>query len=191
MGGKPISTQVRNLIVRDIQKGLSQRNIAKNYEVSRGAVEQIRRKFQSTGSVADRIGRGRKRATSNREDIRIVREVKKNPKITVREIRENIHLDVSDRTVRRRLSEANLHSRFARKRPFISAINKKKRLQFARKYANMPLDFWKKILWTDESKFELFGQKKRIRVWRKHGEELQDRHIQKTVKHGVVSHGQE
>lgn len=60
MGGRSISTQVRNLIVRDIQKGLSQRNIAKNYEVSRGAVEQIRRKFQSTGSVADRIGRGRK-----------------------------------------------------------------------------------------------------------------------------------
>lgn len=59
-----------------------------------------------------------------------------------------------------------------------------KRLQFARKYVNMSLDFWKKILWTDENKFELFGQKKRIRVWRKPGEELQDRHIQKTVKHG-------
>lgn len=184
MGGRSISTQVRNLIVRDIQKGLSQRNIAKNYEVSRGAVEQIRRKFQSTGSVVDRIGRGRKRATSKREDMKIIREVKKNPKITVREIQENIYLTVSDRTVRRRLNEANLHSRFARKRPFISVINKKKRLQFARKYANMSLDFWKNILWTDESKFELFGQKKRIRVWRKHGEELQDRHIQKTVKHG-------
>ncbi|XP_025265594.1 uncharacterized protein LOC112638308 [Camponotus floridanus] len=100
MGGRSISTQVRNLIVRDIQKGLSQRNIAKNYEVSRGAVEQIRRKFQSTGSVADRIGRGRKRATSKREDMKIIREVKKNPKITVREIQENIYLTVSDRTMK-------------------------------------------------------------------------------------------
>lgn len=184
MGGRSISTQVQNLFVRDIQNCFSQRNIPKNYEVSRGAVEQIRRKFQSTESVADRIGRGRKRATSKREDMKITREVKKNPKITVREIQENIHLTVSDRTVRRRLNEANLHSRFARKQPFISVINKKKRLQFARKYANLSLDFWKNILWTDESKFELFGQKKRIRVWRKHGEELQDRHIQKTVKHG-------
>lgn len=184
MGGRSISTQVRNLIMRDIQIGLSQRNIAKNYEVSRGAVEQIRKKFQSTGSVADRIGRGRKRVTSKRKDMKIIREVKKNPKITVREIQENIHLTVSDLIVRRRFNEANLHSRFARKRPFISVNNKKKRLQFVRKYANMSLDFWKNILWTDESKFELFGQKKRIRVWRKHGEELQDRHIQKTVKHG-------
>ena len=184
MGGKRISTQVRNLIMRDIQKGHSQRKIAKNCGISRGAVEQISKKFQSTGSVADKIGRDRKRATSKREDMNIIREVKKNPKITVREIQENINLNVSDRTVRRRLTEANLHSRFARKRPFISAINKKKRLQFARKYANMSLDFWKQILWTDESKFELFGQKRRIRVWRKHGEELQDCCVQKTVKHG-------
>jgi len=184
MGGKSISTQIRNLIVRDIKRGLSQRNIAKRYEVSRGAVEQISKKFQSTGSVADRSGRGRNRATSKREDTKIIREVKKNSKITVREIRENIDLNVSDRTIRRRLREANLYSRFAHKGPFISATNKKKRLQFAQRYANMSLDFWKKVLWTDESKFELFGQKKRVRVWRKHGEELQERHIQKTVKHG-------
>ena len=46
------------------------------------------------------------------------------------------------------------------------------------------MEFWKRVLWTDESKFEFFGCKQRFRVWRKTGEELQDRHLQKTVKHG-------
>jgi len=180
MGGKSISTQIRNLIVRDIKSGFSQRSIAKKYEVSRGAVEQISKKFQSTGSVADRSGRGRKRATSKREDIKIIREVKKNSKITVREICENINLNVSDRTIRRRLREANLYSRFAHKRPFISTINKKKRLQFAQRYANMSLEFWKKVLWTDESKFELRQLKKKSQLKKKNMEE-EERSLQEVI----------
>lgn len=49
----------------------------------------------------------------------------------------------------------------------------------------MSLDFWKKILWTDENKFELFGQKKRIRVWRKNTEKsFKIVTFKKTVKHG-------
>ena len=124
--------------------------------------QQITKKFQTTGSVADRSGRGRKRATSKRADAKIIREVKKNSKISVRQIREKVNLNVSDRTVRRRLREANLNSRYALKRSFMGAANKKKRLEFAERYANMTMDFWKNVLWTDESKFELFGQKRAL-----------------------------
>jgi len=35
-----------------------------------------------------------------------------------------------------------------------------------------------------ENKFELFNRKTRLRVWRKLGEEYQERHLQQTVKHG-------
>ena len=37
----------------------------------------------------------------------------------------------------------------------------KKRLAFAKKYVNMPKSFWKKIMWSDESKFELQQLKKK------------------------------
>lgn len=43
----------------------------------------------------------------------------------------------------------------------------KKRLAFARNYFNMPLAFWKNIVWSDESKFELRQLKKKHQVWRK------------------------
>jgi len=46
------------------------------------------------------------------------------------------------------------------------------------------MEFWKRVLWTDESKFGLLGCKRRLRVWRETGRELKDRHLQKTVKHG-------
>ncbi|CAH2088492.1 unnamed protein product [Euphydryas editha] len=47
----------------------------------------------------------------------------------------------------------------------------------------MPLSFWKKVVWSDESKFELFGTKKRRKVWRKSNQALEDK-IAKPVKFG-------
>ena len=35
----------------------------------------------------------------------------------------------------------------------------KKRLAFAKKYVNMPISFWKKIVQSDESKFETIEEK--------------------------------
>lgn len=184
MTGRQISYQVRSLIIKDCKRGVSQRKIAQKYEVNKSAVQKLYKKFLNTGTVADQFGRGRTRSTTWRDDANIIRMVKKDSRTTVRNIRESLQLSISDRTVRRRLQEADLQSRFARKRPLINKINKKKRLEFAKKYANEPVEFWKRVLWTDESKFELLGRKQRLRVWRKTGEELQDRHLQKTVKHG-------
>ena len=184
MGGKQISLQIRNLVVRDISNKLSQREVAARYGISRGAVRAIIAKQNSCGSVADRSGRGRPRETDQRTDIRIVREIKKSPKVTVRAIKETLSLPISDRTIRRRLAEQGLKSRFTKRLPFISKINKIKRLKFARKHINKPVEFWRRVLWTDESKFELFNKKRRERVWRKDNEGLQERHLQATMKHG-------
>lgn len=38
------------------------------------------------------------------------------------------------------------------------------KLGFTKKYVEITIDFWKRIIWNDESKFESFGQKRRIRV---------------------------
>ena len=43
-------------------------------------------------------------------------------------------------------------------------------------------DFWKEIIWSDESKFEL-QSKRRQYVWRKVGEEYDQACIQTTVKY--------
>ena len=62
-------------------------------------------------------------------------------------------------------------------------MHKRKRLAFAKKYVNKPLSFWKKIIWRDESKFELLNKKKRTRVWRKPNEVLKMQYLLSTVKY--------
>lgn len=118
------------------------------------------------------------------DDRKIIREVKKNPTITSRVILENTGLNISDRTVRRRLRGAGFKNSFAQRRPLIRKANKIKRLEFAKKYVNKPISFWKKVIWSDESKFDLFGHKRRPRVWCKPGERLLEKNVQKTMKHG-------
>jgi len=49
---------------------------------------------------------------------------------------------------------------------------------------NEPVVNWKKFLWIDESKFNIFGTDGVIRVWRKVGESFRQGYIRKTVKHG-------
>lgn len=98
--------------------------------------------------------------TSAYDDRRIVRESRRNPSTTSRNIVEQLKLNISSRTVRRRLNEEGLKNCVARRKPHISKMNKKKRLDFAKKYINKPLSFWKRVIWSDESKFELLNKKK-------------------------------
>ena len=61
--------------------------------------------------------------------------------------------------------------------------NRTKRLEFAKKYEHKTEDSWKRGVWTDEIKFELFGSKKKPKVWRKKNVDLDPKNLTPTVKH--------
>jgi len=66
-------------------------------------------------------------------------------------------VNVSTQTIRRRLNEFGLYGRIAKKKPLLSIKNVKKRLQFAREHIQKGPNFWNMIVWSDESKFNVFG----------------------------------
>ncbi|GFU66761.1 HTH_Tnp_Tc3_2 domain-containing protein [Trichonephila clavipes] len=74
---------------------------------------------------------------------------------------------VSAETVRNVIRYAGYSSRVARKKPFINIKNKKKRLEFAKTHQLKTDNFWKKVIFSDESKFNIFGSDGRRTVWRK------------------------
>jgi hypothetical protein len=57
-------------------------------------------------------------------------------------------------------------------------------MAFARKYEHWTAEHWKRVVWSDEAKFELFGSRRRQYCWVKPGAPLTSRQIQPTVKHG-------
>ncbi|GFT17379.1 transposable element Tcb1 transposase [Trichonephila clavipes] len=79
---------------------------------------------------------------------------------------------------------AGYHGRVAHKKPHISAVNRQKCLDFTNEHVNKPPQFWKKVLFSDESKFCIFDIKGCKLVWQKQGTALEKENLVPTVKHG-------
>ncbi|CAJ0932845.1 unnamed protein product [Ranitomeya imitator] len=97
--------------------------------------------------------------------------VKRNPFTTANQVNNTLQdggVSISKSTIKRRLHESKYRGFTARCKPLISIKNKKARLDFAKKYLKKPAQFWKNILWTDETKINLYqndGKRKRLRPY--------------------------
>ncbi len=63
-------------------------------------------------------------------------------------------------------------------------MHKKARKQFAEDKQTKDMDYWNHVLWSDETKINLFGSDSVKHVWRQPGEEYKDKCVLPTVKHG-------
>ncbi len=62
--------------------------------------------------------------------------------------------------------------------------HKKTRKQFAEDKQTKDMDYWNHVLWSDETKINVFGSDGVKRVWRQPGEEYKDKCVLPTVIHG-------
>jgi hypothetical protein len=72
------------------------------------------------------------------------------------------------------ISTSTIHGQIAGKKPLLKNTNNKKRLAWAKKHKQWTLDWWKSALWSDESKFEMFGSSCSVFVRRRAGEQDND-----------------
>ncbi|CAK9796236.1 Transposable element Tc1 transposase [Anthophora quadrimaculata] len=185
---RELSVETRSAVCTLREEGYSYEQIAARFKISKSTAWAIIKKKEEIDSVANRSRSGRKRKTSVRDDKFIIVQSKRNRRLTASEIANEINRNrsnpISVSTVKRRLKDAGLTGRIAARKPFLRLANKKKRLAWAVAHKDWTLDQWKKVLWTDESKFEIFGSNRRMFVRRRTGERLLDSCIVPTVKHG-------
>ena len=99
------------------------------------------------------------------------------------ELQTELNITISQTTIRRQAHEIGLYGRVARKKSYLNKANSGKRFEYARTYREKSLAFWNNVIWSDESKFNLFGSDGKVMVWRSTKEELQPRCTVPTVKH--------
>ena len=75
--------------------------------------------------------------------------------------------NVSTSTVRRRLWEAGSYSRISVKKPLLKKQNNARRLQWAKAHKDWTIEQWNKVLWIDESKYEIIRPNRRVYVRRR------------------------
>ena len=81
---------------------------------------------------------------------------------------------VSISTVKQVLYLHDLKGHSARKKPLLQNRHKKARLRFATAHGDKDHTFWKNVLWSDETKIELFGHNDHRYVKEVKGGGLQD-----------------
>jgi transposase len=97
-------------VVTSHSLGVSVSKIARLYKKSHSAIYRIIKKYHADKVLGRKPGGGRKRKTTKVQDKAILKEVKKNRKTTGVEIRESLQLNISDRTIRRRITETKKYS---------------------------------------------------------------------------------
>uniref|UniRef100_A0A8C2DC74 Transposase n=1 Tax=Cyprinus carpio TaxID=7962 RepID=A0A8C2DC74_CYPCA len=180
MRSKELPEELRDRIVARHRSGQGYKKISAALKVPKSTVASIILKWKTFGTTRTLPRAGRPAKLSYRGRRALVREVKKNPKITVAELQRcSREMGESCRksTITAALHQSGLYGRVARRKPLLSARHMKARMEFAKKQRN-------KILWSDETKIELFGLNSKRYVWRKPGTAHHLSNTVPTVKHG-------
>ena len=99
------------------------------------------------------------------------------------EVKEEFQKDLSTRTVRRRLKEVGMKARRPAKKPLLTKRMKENRLNWAKDKKDWTEADWSRVIFSDESKFNLIGPDGSRTVYRRQGERYAENCIMPTVKH--------
>lgn len=176
------SPEMRSLILKLYGEGKSYRTIANLIGRSLGMVQNAI-KYKAVPEK-----RGRPRKTTEAMDRKILIECKRDPFASSRVILNKVEANVSTRTIRRRLVEKGRRARAARRVPLLRSRHRKNRITFAKLHIEWVgkegIKKWRNILFSDESKFMLFGNDGKTTVRRPINEAFNPAYTKKTIKFG-------
>ena len=163
------------------KKGKGYRIISKELDLSLSTLGNIIRKHtNSKDAVANLPRSGHPRKLTDGKARWISRKVQKIPFVTHGEIQSNLKevgIDVGKDTISRALNHTGLFSRSL-------SQHVKTRLNYVKTYGEKPQEFGDKVIWSDETKIELFERNSATHVWWKDNSTFNNKNTIPTVKFG-------
>ncbi|UYV65028.1 hypothetical protein LAZ67_3002864 [Cordylochernes scorpioides] len=155
------------------QAGWSIRQIAADTHLGASTVHRLWRRWLEQGNVAINRNVGATRVTSARVDRRILRQAVAAPQVTctaiLQHVQDTLDHSISTRTISRRLVANGLHSCRPLRRLPLTPPNRRQRLEWCRARSTWMTE-WHRVVFSDESRFCLSSDSRRVRVWRRRGE---------------------
>ncbi|CAD6197481.1 unnamed protein product [Caenorhabditis auriculariae] len=187
-GNKNLTDNDKRAIVVGRQNGLTMMTLAGMFGVTEAGISQFLKRQKAQDGSTNSQRTGRPRVTDRNDDRNILKTSRTNPRLTAPAIRREVFLNSpsppSVSTVKRRLNAAGITGRRPVKKPLISEKNRAARVKWAKEHLNWTRRDWNKILWSDESKFLLFGSDGIQWVRRPIGSRYHPKYQLPTVKHG-------
>ncbi len=160
--GREMSQDLRKKIISLHKKGEGYKKISKALLISQNTVAKVVQTFKKDGTATISQRRpGRPRKLTPRQERLLMRRVEENRHANSlqlsKEVESQTGVTISRDTIRRTLQRNGMHGCRPRKKPLLKPRHKKARLDFARAHADKDEDYWDSILWSDETKINVFG----------------------------------
>ena len=178
-----------------LDAGMRSREVARRFHTSHKTINRIRqryRQYRQSGQFKDMPRSGPPKVTTRAEDRYIATTVARNRFVTGPQTRRRLYAirgpgarPVSVQTVRNRIHASGFKSRVPAKKPKLTQRHKDARLAFSRAHAGWNNPQWRRVMFSDESKFSLNRVDGRKRVWRRRREQ----HVPATVIPTVAFQG--
>ncbi len=187
--GREMSQDLRKKLIYLHKKGEGYKKISKALLISQNTVAKVVQTFKKDGTATISQRRpDRPRKLTPRQEHLLMRRVEENRHASSlhlsKEVESQTGVTISRDTIRCTLQKNGMHGCRPRKKPLLKPRHKKNGLEFARAYADKDEDYWDSILWSDETKINVFGTDGFKTVWRRKGEEYKEKCMVPTVKHG-------
>ncbi len=159
---REMSQDLRKKIMSLHKKGEGYKKISKALLISQNTVAKVVQTFKKDGTATISQRRpGRPRKLTPRQERLLMRRVEENRHASSlqlsNEVESQTGVTISRDTIRRTLQRNGMHGCRPRKKPLLKPRHKKARLEFARAHADKDEDYWDSILWSDETKINVFG----------------------------------
>jgi transposase len=179
-----LTTQEKAIIYGRYIEGASKASLAREFRRHPSSITYIIKKFEAGGGAERRIGSGRRRLLTSADVRLILLSIKRNRRISIWQIKgENNLRHTSDSTILRAIQLFSpFESKWAKRKPFISIKNMKKRVAWAKYHLDWTIEDWMHVVWSDESPFEIRSSA-RFKCWIRKGERPPRECIKQTVKH--------
>ena len=140
--------------------------ISRQLKISRRCIRQTIRKFDKYGTVATRTGAGRPKKITNRQTwfikLEQIRDETNSLTDLVRYANTNMSLSISTSTNSRILRQYNMTSCIASRKPRITLKQRRARIDWCNEYLSWSIPDWSKVIFSDESNYEVLNRKNRI-----------------------------
>ena len=149
-------------------------NVSRAFGCHRNTIIRLRERFQQTRGVADRRRLGRPRVTNSRTDRFVtLTHLRRRFQTATSSARQ---YGISKQTVLRRLRQTKQPIRPRRPQvgQVLTARHRAASLQWAQRHFRCGRQQWARLLFSDESRFNLSHHDGRIRVFRRRGERFAD-----------------
>lgn len=175
----------KGLVLAWHEEKVPNREIGRRLKRAEGTIRAFLLRIAQSKTIQRKPGTGANRKTTPRADRAIVREVRKDPRTSAKQIKAALSLKhLSEKSIRRRLREVGFKGGWSNKKPFISEANRRKRLNWCHEHKNWTVEQWGRVLWSDESPYTVRGST-RFRVWRLPNDRYQPKVTKATLKHSA------